>query len=189
MSFGFGGLTRLKHVSTVISSQVVRFRRTGLQHTYNQKTTLYARADFRFGPSQWETALLCNDVSHWLGANLESLLVYHTKCSRFSCALFCRCYIITLCYVLFWSWFMWRHGLIDVTVINPVQHRMALGDQHTQRRKQKIMSTWKCLLLSISQSPLTHTYICVCVSELGEHWFRSWLGSCSVTRYYLYYWG
>ena len=23
----------------------------------------------RFAPSQWETALLCNDVSHWLGTN------------------------------------------------------------------------------------------------------------------------
>ena len=30
------------------------------------------RADSRFAPSQWETALLCNDVSHWLGANLET---------------------------------------------------------------------------------------------------------------------
>ena len=29
------------------------------------------RADSRFAPSQWETVLLCNDVSHWLGANLE----------------------------------------------------------------------------------------------------------------------
>ena len=29
------------------------------------------RTDFRFAPSQWETALLCNDVSHWLGASLE----------------------------------------------------------------------------------------------------------------------
>ena len=26
-------------------------------------------------PNQWETALLCNDVSHWLGASLEPL--YH----------------------------------------------------------------------------------------------------------------
>ena len=34
------------------------------------------RADCRFAPSQWETALLCNDVSHWLGARLESALVY-----------------------------------------------------------------------------------------------------------------
>ena len=32
------------------------------------------KADSRFAPSQWETALLCNDVSHWLGANLESAL-------------------------------------------------------------------------------------------------------------------
>ena len=32
------------------------------------------RADSRFAPSQWETALLCNDVSHWLGASLESVL-------------------------------------------------------------------------------------------------------------------
>ena len=29
------------------------------------------RADSRFAPSQWETALLCNDVSHWLGASLD----------------------------------------------------------------------------------------------------------------------
>ena len=31
------------------------------------------RADSTFVPSQWETALLCN-VSHWLGASLESAL-------------------------------------------------------------------------------------------------------------------
>ena len=32
-------------------------------------------ADSRFAPSQWETALLCNDVSHWLDASLESVLI------------------------------------------------------------------------------------------------------------------
>ena len=32
------------------------------------------RADSRFVPSPSETVLLCNDVSHWLGANLESTL-------------------------------------------------------------------------------------------------------------------
>ena len=36
------------------------------------------RADSRFVTSQWETALLCNDVSHWLGANLALWLVW--KC-------------------------------------------------------------------------------------------------------------
>ena len=29
-------------------------------------------ADSRFAPSQWETPLLCNGVSHWLGTSLES---------------------------------------------------------------------------------------------------------------------
>ena len=33
-----------------------------------------SRIDYRLAPSQWETALLCNDVSHLLGANLESAL-------------------------------------------------------------------------------------------------------------------
>ena len=30
------------------------------------------RAESRFAPSQWEKSLQSNDVSHWLGANLES---------------------------------------------------------------------------------------------------------------------
>ena len=32
------------------------------------------RADSRFAPSQWKTALLCNNISQWLGTNLESAL-------------------------------------------------------------------------------------------------------------------
>ena len=32
-------------------------------------------ADSRFAPSQWETPLLCNGVSHWLGASPKSALV------------------------------------------------------------------------------------------------------------------
>ena len=31
-------------------------------------------ADSRFAPSQWETSLQSNAVSHWLGANLELAL-------------------------------------------------------------------------------------------------------------------
>ena len=34
------------------------------------------RADSRRAPSQWEVALLCNDVFHWLGAHQESALLY-----------------------------------------------------------------------------------------------------------------
>ena len=32
------------------------------------------RVDSRLAPSQWETSLQSNDVSHWLGTNLESVL-------------------------------------------------------------------------------------------------------------------
>ena len=38
------------------------------------------RADSRFAPSQWEMALLCNDVSHWLGTSLEAVLRNITWC-------------------------------------------------------------------------------------------------------------
>ena len=36
--------------------------------------TTNCRADSRLAPSQWETSLQSNAVSHWLGANLESAL-------------------------------------------------------------------------------------------------------------------
>ena len=35
---------------------------------------VYSRADSRLAPSQWETSLQRNSISHWLGANLESAL-------------------------------------------------------------------------------------------------------------------
>ena len=42
--------------------------------------TVLTRADSRLAPSQWETVLLCNAVSHWLGANLESALLTCDNC-------------------------------------------------------------------------------------------------------------
>ena len=38
---------------------------------------IYNRADCRFAPSQWQTLLQSNNLSHWLGTNLESAL-YNT---------------------------------------------------------------------------------------------------------------
>ena len=37
------------------------------------------RADSRFAPSQWEMALLCNDIFYWLCASLESALIFYTN--------------------------------------------------------------------------------------------------------------
>ena len=45
----------------------------------NKPNITWYRVDSRFAPSQWETALLCNDVSHWLGANLESTQLVHVS--------------------------------------------------------------------------------------------------------------
>ena len=44
--------------------------------------SLLLRTDSRFANSQWETALLCNDVSHWLGESLESVLLLLLPCIR-----------------------------------------------------------------------------------------------------------
>ena len=41
---------------------------------YLMDVTGAGRADSRFTPSQWETSLQSNAVSHWLGANLVSAL-------------------------------------------------------------------------------------------------------------------
>ena len=38
---------------------------------------IITRADSRLAPSQWETLLQSNALSHWLGANLESALHYN----------------------------------------------------------------------------------------------------------------
>ena len=44
-----------------------------MSRKYNMGTmNISVRADSWLAPNQWETALLCGDVSHWLAASLES---------------------------------------------------------------------------------------------------------------------
>ena len=62
------------------------------------------RADFRFAPSQWETTLLCNDVSHWLGTNLESALSMFGKSSRYLKAYEVSLSVPCLLMTLFFTW-------------------------------------------------------------------------------------
>ena len=47
----------------------------GSMPCHTQDCAACVRADSRFAPSQWEMVLLCKDVSHWLGTNLESALL------------------------------------------------------------------------------------------------------------------
>ena len=89
-------------------SNLVHYLITGLRHpfingvtkpvsfvhnffTFYKITKTYFRADSWFAPSQWETSLQSNAVSHWLGANLESALYvdwwisYSYLSTQFSC--------------------------------------------------------------------------------------------------------
>ena len=45
-------------------------------------SSLLHKADSRLAPSQWETSLQSNAVSHWLGANLGSALLHMILCCR-----------------------------------------------------------------------------------------------------------
>ena len=41
------------------------------------------QGDFRFAPSQWETSLQSNAVSHWVDVNLESALNTFSNATNF----------------------------------------------------------------------------------------------------------
>ena len=56
--------------------------RAGCHQTFNDvwfMKIICSRAGSRFTPSQWYTALPCNDVSHWLDARQESALPNHVR--------------------------------------------------------------------------------------------------------------
>ena len=62
------------------------------------------RADSRFAPSKWETALLCNNVYYWLCVNLDSALVM--SMSPWSLCAYVLCALVII-YV--WSWMVCFH--------------------------------------------------------------------------------
>ena len=65
----------LKNMLWIVNTTVSILEKNDLILTRLQNPV--SRADYRFVTSQWET-LLCNNISHWLGANLESALCFRT---------------------------------------------------------------------------------------------------------------
>ena len=66
-------MARKGQAGSKINNNLREYQRTKcLQRLYKGEDI---RADSRYAPSQWETALLCNDVSYWLDASLESGLI------------------------------------------------------------------------------------------------------------------
>ena len=93
------------------------------------------RADSRFAPSQWETALLCNGVSHWLGASLESALLQDSHLSH-DLILYIHNYR---------SFYCWETPILKSMLFgNNFQSWLLIGWQHSG---QPIRSqVWKFLL-------------------------------------------
>ena len=60
-----------------------------------------SRADSRFATSQWETALLCNDVSHWLGCKPRNSPV----CYKIYIYIYIYIYTAPLC--ITWNLVIW----------------------------------------------------------------------------------
>ena len=66
-------------------------RRAVIKAIYENDNNGRYRADFRFAPSQWETSLQSNAVSHWLGTNLELALRHWLKNRK-------------ICHSSWWHW-------------------------------------------------------------------------------------
>ena len=134
-------------------------------YTWEACVIATVRADSRFAPSQWETALLCNDVSHWLGANLESALIVwflRTNCPE--------------------QYDFWEHLSPALSV--DVKQLSAVTQAH-------IMTSWFCIrslcntpsvisektvqnsITSENTSPLIHLWVqsnCVLSPRPDKHW-------------------
>ena len=78
-------------------------------------------ADSRLAPSQWETALQSNAVSHWLGANLEAALHTHTTHEGMLHSVNVLCVCMCVCV---WPFTLSVHLCIHLWfLMSPLQHR------------------------------------------------------------------
>ena len=68
-----------KHIVKIIVLPSDRSHTGGTEVPKSPRLASYTKADSRFAPSQWETVLLCNDVSHWLGASLDAAPIKSQK--------------------------------------------------------------------------------------------------------------
>ena len=90
---------------------------------------MQCKADSRVAPSQWETVLLCNGVSHCLCASLESLCsTSHKLCTQFWYALF------------------WLEFISDLTVFTCCINTYSLRRRHTEHDGVSNHQPCHCLL-------------------------------------------
>ena len=141
------------------------------------KHVYYTRADPRFAASQWETVLQSNTVSHWLGANLESALLYHAQDG-----------IIWKTTQLCWNLLIYTHDILQVTCV-----WWCLQTEETQWRKL----VWYTPLVLISPHDYSGygvtkcgsklerpcrscTCLCTILALFSEIWVKLILASCTI---------
>ena len=126
---------------------------------------IYIRADSRFAPSQWETLLLYNDVSHWLVVSLESALYKYVSV---------KSTIFGAGNDLFLVYLVWNHSQINEDFLS--QLRLKNNLQLTKMQpsfKQNTFEGVMCKIVAILFRPKCvnslrpcEAYLCIC------HWCR-----------------
>ena len=109
------------------------------------------RADSRLAPSQWETSLQSNAVSHWLSANLESALGYTAP----FWLVFLFTYIRHTCH----SWTTKEKRHIQISLDRP-----NLQELTQNRRYAAIPSLWHI------KRPTHHQYVQRCATAARSRW-------------------
>ena len=140
-------------------------RLTSDQTIFMSHIPFYFRADSRFVPSQWETALFCYDVSHWLVANLESALyVSHLDMSR---------PYLVLC-VKFVEWYINADGIVlNVNIV--ISSCYILSSNHGD-----------LIIISLLCAKTIISYLYITYMHIGGLWHKSqasWAGMCNYTRH------
>ena len=136
------------------------------------------RADSRFAPSQWETALLCNDVSRWLGASLESALkawcafIFGHECVQWAV-------VVTFPYGI-WCWSLlaleWTPIFTSQSIVFSLYSIVGVGVTGPPQS-----TNWSCRVLQAISSVMC-CYWCPCLFIYGVSSICHW---CFASRFWL----
>ena len=108
-------------------------------------TYIHIRADSRLAPSQWETSLRSNAVSHWLGANLKSAL-HITTVFELKCLPCCLCLFVQAAAVMKFSPRTTPTSYCQWAIPTDWQSKWPYGDvpAHTLRNNDVVITPKRC---------------------------------------------
>ena len=126
------------------------------------------RSVCRFAPSQWETALLCNDVCHWLDVSPESALIcikywtIHGNYTELFCVMSTNTYQCSFNLLANWSSVQWNNCKVNIMykmalILLQYSHVMVKGyDNKEGYDNHKATDTSSVKIWNLSVSEKTH---------------------------------